>query len=196
MTKDYIGSKIGMWLFLCTELILFCGLFLIYSVYRLKFSSDFHECAKTLDLTMGSANTIILITSSLFMALSILYIQKKDKNLSILFLIFTIILGFLFLFNKYFEWESKITHGIYPNSSALLKKSHGEILFYGLYYAMTGLHGLHIIAGIFILFFMLIFVMKEKINKADFIKLENSGLYWHFVDIIWIFLFPLFYLIT
>ncbi len=187
MRKDYIGSKIGMWLFLFTELILFGGLFLIYSVYRLKYSFDFHECAKTLDLTMGSANTIILITSSLFMALSILSIQKKDKNLSILFLIFTIILGALFLFNKYFEWENKITHGIYPNSITLLKKSHGEILFYGLYYAMTGLHGLHILAGIFILFFMLIFLIKEKINKTDFIKLENSGLYWHFVDIIWLF---------
>jgi cytochrome c oxidase subunit 3 len=98
--------------------------------------------------------------------------------------------------NKGFEWGTKIEHGIYPNSPALLARPKGEILFFGLYYVMTGLHGLHVLIGVCVLSVMLILVAKEKINQRRFVPLENSGLYWHLVDIIWIFLYPLFYLIT
>jgi len=101
-----------------------------------------------------------------------------------------------FLVNKYFEWSAKFAHGIYHSSPKLLEQSSGEVLFYGLYYVMTGLHGIHVLGGVVLLAIMWYYVTKEIVHKSDFVKLENSGLYWHLVDIIWIFLFPLFYLIT
>jgi len=194
--RDYTGSKIGMWLFLLSEILLFGGLFLLYSTYRYKYSFDFHLAAGELDRILGTLNTLILITSSLTMALSISSIQKGDRKLSSLFLISTILFGVLFLVIKSFEWTAKIHHDIYPNSPRLLGRSPGEVLFYGLYYSMTGLHGLHVLVGVFVLSVVLVFMMKGKINTDHFVLLENSGLYWHLVDIIWIFLFPLFYLIT
>ena len=194
--QDYTGSKIGMWLFLLSELILFGGLFLLYSSYRYKNPFDFHLAAWELNRVLGTINTLILITSSLTIALSILFVQKGDRRLSGLLLLATIFLGLLFLGIKYVEWTAKIEHGLYPNSPRLLGRSKGEVLFYGLYYSMTGLHGLHVLVGLFVLSGMLILMMKGKINENRFIPLENTGLYWHLVDIIWIFLFPLFYLIT
>lgn len=194
--RDDTGSKMGMWLFLFTEILLFGGMFLLYSVYRSKNPQDFHQAAFELSTMAGTINTLILITSSLTMALSISAVQKGDKKLSKTFLVITIIFGLLFLVVKYFEWSAKFQHGIYPNSPELLDRSQGENLFFGLYFVMTGLHGLHVLVGIFVLSFMLVFMIKEKIGQNDFIKLENSGLYWHLVDIIWIFLFPLFYLVT
>jgi len=194
--KDYIGPKIGMWLFLLSEILLFGGLFILYSMYRYKNPMDFHLAAEELDRILGTLNTLILITSSLTMALSISSVQKGDRKLSTLLLMSTIFLGILFLVIKSFEWTAKIHHEIYPNSPRLLGRYKGEVIFYGLYYAMTGLHGLHVLVGIFVLSVMLIFMLKGKINADYFIPLENSGLYWHLVDIIWIFLFPLFYLIT
>ena len=113
-----------------------------------------------------------------------------------LLLMVTVALGLLFLVLKGVEWGTKINHGIYPNSPVLLARAKGEILFFGLYYVMTGLHGLHVLVGIGVLSVMLILLMKERIHQAHFTALENSGLYWHLVDIIWIFLYPLFYLIT
>ena len=194
--RDDTGSKIGMWLFLFTEILLFGGMFLLYSVYRSKNPLDFHQAAFELSTVAGTINTLILITSSLTMALSISAIQKGDKKLSKAFLIMTIIFGLLFLVIKYFEWGAKFQHGIYPNSPELLDREQGEILFFSLYFIMTGLHGLHVLIGIFLLSFMLFFMVRETIGQNDFIKLENSGLYWHLVDIVWIFLFPLFYLVT
>jgi len=194
--RDYTGSKMGMWLFLFTEIILFGGIFLLYSVYRAKYPVDFHNAALELNATIGAINTAILLTSSLSVALSITAIQKDEKTLSAGLLIFTIFMAFAFLVNKYFEWSAKIHHGIYPNSPDLSKHPGGEIIFFGLYYVMTGLHGVHVIIGIIVLSIMLFLVLKDIVNKTDFIKLENAGLYWHIVDIIWIYLFPLFYLIT
>ena len=194
--QDITGSKIGMWLFLLSEILLFGGLFLLYSAYRYKNPFDFHLAAWELNRVLGTLNTLILITSSLTIALSIASIRKGDIGRSKLFLIMTIVLGLLFLMNKYFEWSTDIQHGIYPDSPRLLGRSKGEILFFGLYYTMTGLHGLHALVGLMVLSVMLILIMKGKVNGNYFIPLENSGLYWHLVDIIWIFLFPLFYLIT
>lgn len=193
--KDAIGAKIGMWLFLFTELLLFGGLFLLYMAYRLQYTKDFIIGAQELDIVLGTVNTIILLTSSLTMALSIAAIQRGKKTLSVLFLISTISLAFGFLIIKYFEWTAKFQHGIAPNSPELLSKPNGEIVFYGMYFAMTGLHALHVIIGAVVLLFMLVFLIRNKITQDDYIKLENSGLYWHLVDLIWIFLFPLFYLI-
>jgi cytochrome c oxidase subunit III len=194
--KDYIGSKIGMWIFLLSEVILFGGLFILYAAYRYKFRGDFHLAAMELDKILGTLNTLILLTSSLTMALSIASIRKGLRTPSLAYLAVTVLLGLLFLLNKYFEWSAKAGHGIYPNSPDLLGRSSGEVLFFGLYYAMTGLHGLHVLVGVGILSVMCLFVVKGRIQRTDFILLENSGLYWHLVDIIWIFLFPLFYLIT
>ncbi len=194
--QDYTGSKIGMWLFLLSEILLFGGLFILYSSYRYKNPLDFHLAAWELNRVLGTINTLILITSSLFMALSIFSIQKGNHKLSMLFLLGTILLGSLFLSVKYVEWTTKIEHGLYPNSPRLLGRSKGEVLFFGLYYSMTGLHGLHVLIGISILSVMLVLMIRGKINQNRFVPLENSGLYWHLVDIIWIFLFPLFYLIT
>lgn len=194
--RDYTGSKIGMWLFLLSEIILFGGLFLLYASYRYKNPSDFHLAAWELDRVLGTLNTLILITSSLFMAISIFFLKNGNRKLSVLFLFGTLFLGSLFLGVKGVEWSAKIDHGLYPNSPRLLERSHGEVLFYGLYYSMTGLHGLHVLVGLGILFVMFILMIKGKINEHRFIPLENSGLYWHLVDILWIFLFPLFYLIT
>jgi cytochrome c oxidase subunit 3 len=194
--RDDTGSKIGMWLFLLSEILLFGGLFILYSTYRYKNPIAFHLAAWELNRVLGTLNTLILLTSSLTMALSIYFIQKGNRKGSASFLMATIFLGFLFLIIKYAEWATKIGHGIYPNSPRLLGRSKGEILFYGLYYSMTWLHGLHVLVGILVLSVMLFLMMKGKINENRSIPLENSGLYWHLVDIVWIFLFPLFYLIT
>lgn len=194
--RDDAGSKIGMWLFLLSEMILFGGLFLLYASYRYKNPLDFHLAAWELDRVLGTLNTLILITSSLLMAVSVFFLKNGNRKLSALSLLATLFLGSLFLGVKGVEWSAKIDHGLYPNSPRLLERNQGEVLFYGLYYSMTGLHGLHVLAGLGILFTMFILMIKGKINEHRFGPLENSGLYWHLVDILWIFLFPLFYLIT
>lgn len=194
--RDDIGAKMGIWLFLFTELLLFGGMFFLYSVYRFTNQDAFHLAAKELNTLIGCFNTAILLTSSLTMALSITAIQKGSKRLSIFFQLITIVLALGFMVNKYFEWGAKFHHGIFPGSEVLLEKSSGEILFFGLYYVMTGLHGLHVIIGVVLIGVMTAFTAKGIIHKDSFVKLEAAGLYWHLVDIIWIFLFPLFYLIT
>ncbi len=193
--RDDEGAKIGMWLFLFTELLLFGGLFILYMAYRYQYSQEFHLAAKELDITMGTVNTMILLTSSLTMVLSIVALRKGNKLYSMLYLILTKVFALGFLVIKYFEWSAKIHHGIYPGSEHLADMSNGQVIFYGLYYTMTGLHGLHIIIGITILAFMLNFISRDKITTDNYVKLENGGLYWHLVDLIWIFLFPLFYLL-
>jgi len=193
--KDEIGSKIGMWLFILSEILLFGGLFVLYSVYRFKNPLSFHLAAGDLNRLLGTLNTLFLITSSLTVAVSISSLKKGERKSSLIFLTITLFLGSAFLANKYFEWIGKIHHDIYPNSTRLLEREKGEILFYGLYYSMTGLHALHVVIGLVVLFIMVILIGKGKVSETNFIPLENFGLYWHLVDIIWIFLFPLFYLI-
>jgi len=194
--RDDYGARMGMWLFLFTELILFGGMFLVYSVYRFTNQAEFHLAATELNTIIGTFNTAILLTSSLTMALSITAIQKDNRTLSIFLQILTILLGLFFMVNKYFEWSAKINHGLFPGSDELLTKSSGEILFFGLYYVMTGLHGLHVLVGMVLIAVMTRFTSRGIITHDNYVKLENTGLYWHLVDIIWIFLFPLFYLIT
>jgi cytochrome c oxidase subunit 3 len=194
--RDDIGTRMGMWLFLFTELLLFGGLFFLYSVYRFTHQQDFHVAAKELDTLIGTFNTAILLTSSLTMALSIAAIQKRNIKLSIFFQLLTILMGAGFMINKYFEWMHHIGVGIYPGSEELLSKGPGQTLFFGLYYTMTGLHGLHVVIGAIVIGTMTRFTIKGVITPDNYTKLEAAGLYWHLVDIIWIFLFPLFYLIT
>jgi len=194
--RDDVGSKIGMWLFLLTEMLLFGGLFIVYSVYRFRNPEAFHLAAHELDVVIGTINTAILLISSATIAMSITAIQLKNKKLTLVLLGITIILGIVFLVNKYFEWGGKIEHHIYPGSETLVLRGQGDVLFFGLYYFMTGLHALHIIVGLIFIGFVFVRIYKDEIDGGNFSLLENSGLYWHLVDLIWIFLFPLFYLIT
>jgi cytochrome c oxidase subunit 3 len=193
--RDDVGTKMGMWLFLFTELILFGGMFVIYAVYRFQHTAEFELAAKQLDTLVGTINTLVLLTSSLTVAMSITAIQRGQKNVSLLLLGTTILLALVFLVNKYFEWRHKFEVGLFPQSPELLNKPPGEILYFGLYFVMTGLHALHVIIGAVILAFMMYFVHRDVITRDSFVKLEAGALYWHLVDIIWIFLFPLFYLI-
>jgi cytochrome c oxidase subunit III len=192
--KDYERSKLGMWLFLFTEILLFGGLFLLYSAYRARYPFEFHDGGQHLNVFIGVANTIILLTSSLTVVLSISSIQKDKRRTALFYLSATIVLGAVFLVNKCIEWHGEIRHGLYPNSPALARHAMGDQVFFGLYYSMTGLHGLHVFAGIVLMSIMLGLVARRKISGADSGKLENAGLYWHLVDVIWIFLLPLFYL--
>lgn len=194
---DAEASKIGMWLFIFTELLLFGILFVIYSVYRYLNHDAFHLAAEELDTYVGAVNTIILLISSMTIAMSVTALKKKNKPLTLILNGITFILGIVFLVNKYFEWGAKFDHGIFPGSATLTETlSQGEILFFGLYFIMTGLHALHIIIGLVFIVVVMWKVAKGKVHADRSVLLENSGLYWHLVDIIWIFLFPLFYLIT
>jgi cytochrome c oxidase subunit 3 len=193
---DQEASKLGMWLFIFTELLLFGGLFLVYSIYRFLNPEAFRMGGEELNLTIGAVNTIILLVSSMTIAMSTSALQKKDKKLTLFLLGITILLALIFLVNKYFEWGVKFEHGIWPGSQHLVNDlSKGEILFFGLYFVMTGLHALHIVVGMIVIIVALSKVQKGTVNADRPSLLENAGLYWHLVDLIWIFLFPLFYLI-
>jgi cytochrome c oxidase subunit 3 len=192
---DPVASKMGMWLFLFTELILFGTLFIAYAVYLHLYTRDFQAGSALLNVPIGAVNTIILLTSSLTMALSIWALQKGKKPLCLGLMSATVFCSIAFLVIKGFEWSAKIHHHIYPNSPLFDAWPRGQVTFYGLYYAMTGLHALHVLAGAFVILFAFVLVRKGKIHRDRIAFLENTGLYWHLVDIIWIYLFPLFYLI-
>ena len=194
-TIDKTGVKIGMWIFLYSEIILFGGLFVLYAVYFPNFPEDFAQGGKELNRIFGTANTLVLLISSFTVAASITAIQQRRKGLAIGFLIFSLLCGVTFLVNKYFEWGAKFHHDLYPNSDRLLDSEPGFNIFFGLYYTITGLHGLHVIIGMVLLAISLVLIARDKISAERYAMLENSGLYWHLVDLIWIFVFPLFYLV-
>jgi cytochrome c oxidase subunit III len=193
---DAEASKIGMWLFIFTELLLFGGLFIVYSIYRYLNQEAFHLAGEELNITIGAINTVLLLVSSMTIAMSTSTLQFKKKGATLGLLAVTILIGVVFLVNKYFEWGTKFQHGIWPGSEQMLNEfSQGEILFFGLYFVMTGLHALHIIIGLIIILFAVVRIQNGTVNENRAVLLENAGLYWHLVDLIWIFLFPLFYLI-
>lgn len=194
--RDDEASKLGIWLFIFTELLFFGGLFITYAVYRHAHPEAFHLAAQELDVVVGTINTVILLVSSMTIAMATTSIQKKDKRTTLVLIWVTLLLALVFLVNKYFEWSGKIDHGIWPGSPLLEELGRGDTLFFGLYFFMTGLHALHIIIGMVLIAVILVRVQKGRITFDNFQLLENGGLYWHLVDLIWIFLFPLFYLIT
>lgn len=194
--RDDEADKLGMWLFIFSELLLFGVLFLTYSVYRYLNPVAFGLAAEELDVVIGTINTVILLLSSLTIAMSITAVQTGRTQHAIIFLGATLFLSLVFMVNKYFEWSGKISHGLYPGSEHLQGLGQGDTLFFGLYYMLTGVHALHMIIGMAIIGFVIYEVKRGKINKGDYAYLENTGLYWHLVDLIWIFLFPLFYLVT
>ncbi len=192
--RDDFGSKLGMWLFLVTEMVLFGGLFIGYSYMRYKYPAEFHHGGAELNATLGIINTVVLLTSSLTVVLAIVATQRNEMKRAMAFLGTTISLGGVFLVIKSFEWAAKFHHGLYPNSPHLATLPPGEQVFFGLYFSMTGLHGLHVIAGMGVLAWVLGKMARGQVRPDRYIHLENAGLYWHLVDVIWIFLLPLFYL--
>ncbi|NQV15974.1 cytochrome c oxidase subunit 3 [bacterium] len=207
---DEEGTRLGFWLFLFTELLLFGAFFIIYSVYRSSYLGDFKLAAESLNTTIGTVNTIILLSSSLTMVLSLDAIKRGASGLSKTFLLFTIALGTAFLVIKGFEWAAKFDHHLFlqtSNGIAAGKGSPllnpgaemlppGQVLFFGLYFIMTGIHALHIIIGAVWMLIVYAWTARGSINKDNYGVLERCGLYWHLVDVIWIFLFPLYYLVA
>jgi cytochrome c oxidase subunit 3 len=192
---DPLVGRIGMWLFLFSEALLFGALFIAYAADINLFRDDFSRCSRELDRMIGAGNTLILLTSSLTVALSIAALERKDPRRSLACLAVTVLLAAAFLAVKSYEWGHKIAHGIYPNSAEMLARPAGEQTFYGLYFVMTGLHALHVAAGIGALAVAAALVARGRVRAERPGILVNVGLYWHLVDVIWIFLFPLFYLI-
>ncbi len=193
--NDYRGSKLGFWLFLFTELMLFGAMFLVFAYFFYKMSGDFVTASSSLNLLLGGINTFILLFSTYFMGMSLVLLKEKKLKKSQLYIYITILLSLIFLVIKYMEWSTEIHHGIYPNSEILNAKEYGEILFFGLYYTMTGFHGLHIIVGIGLMFWVLKLIYNKKITPDKNVILENVALYWDLVHLVWVFLFPLFYII-
>jgi len=194
--RDDEASKLGMWLFIFTELLLFGGLFLVYSVFRAEYPTNFHEGSLELSVTIGAINTIALLISSMTIAMALTAIQKDNKKLALALISITLILATVFLINKYVEWGAKFEHGLYPGSPLMKYLDRGHLLYFSLYFFMTGLHALHIIVGMVLLTICLFKVRSGNVNSKSYIHLENGALYWHLVDLIWIFLFPLMYLIN
>ncbi len=192
---DPLGIKIGMWTFLFTEGLLFGTLFIAYFVYLNMYPWEFMAASATLDKLIGAGNTVVLLTSSLTMALSIAALERSNRRLSIQLMVATLGFALVFLVVKGFEWAHKFEVGIYPRSEYMLTQLREEQLFYGFYFTMTGLHAAHVIIGGVLILVAIKMVASGSVHKGRIALLENVGLYWHLVDVIWIFLFPLFYLI-
>jgi cytochrome c oxidase subunit 3 len=191
------SSTLGMWIFLVTEIMFFGGLFLAYVVYRSTYPQAFAAASHTLNVLMGGINTAVLIGSSLTMALAIWAAQVNWRKGIVLFLLLTIALGSTFLVVKAFEYREKFEHHHVPGPNFEFdgpQPEHAEIYF-SLYFIMTGLHATHMVIGIAILGVLAWFAYKGKYDSSYYNPLEVTGLYWHFVDIVWIFLFPLLYLL-
>lgn len=191
------SAKMGMWLFLLTEMLLFGGLFCAYAVFRSWNPEMFVNAHRFLNVELGTLNTIVLITSSLTMALAIRSLQIDNKKQAVSFLVATLVFAAIFLVVKYFEYSHKIHLGQLPGKYYTFQGVEGTNphIFFGIYFAMTGLHGIHILAGMIVIAIMLYKTVTNQFSSQYYTPVENTGLYWHLVDLIWIYLFPLFYLI-
>ena len=192
--KDYAGAKLGMWLFLFTEILLFGGLFILYAVYLARYPQDFSNGGHQLNVVLGGTNTFLLVTSSLFAAMALTAIQQDKPQLTLKLIGGTIFCAAGFMVIKFIEWSAKFHHGIFPGSEHIIKGPPGESVFFSLYFLSTGIRGLHVLIGATLLAVVAYRVKKRTITGTDFVMLENSVLYWHLVDLVWIFIFPLYYL--
>src|SRR5919198_3158971 len=195
--QQHEAATLGMWVFLVTEVLFFGGLFLVYSVYRSWYSDAFAAASHELDIVLGAINTAVLITSSLTMALAVHAAQLGRRRALMLFLCATMALGGVFLGIKAVEYSHKFVEHHVPGPSFQFEREysrHAQI-FFSLYFIMTGLHALHMVVGFGIMLVMLWWAWKGTITAEYYSPIEISGLYWHFVDIVWIFLFPLLYLL-
>jgi len=197
MGQQHEAATLGMWLFLATEVLFFGGLFAAYMLYRVWYPGTFGEASRTLDITLGTVNTMVLITSSLTMALAVHAAATDERRGTMIFLVLTMILGAVFLGIKGVEYYQKFAEHHVPGPGFHFEGQAPERaqLFFSLYFAMTGLHALHMIIGFGILCVILFMTWRGAFSARWHTPVEITGLYWHFVDIIWIFLFPLLYLV-
>jgi cytochrome c oxidase subunit 3 len=192
---------VGMWSFLVTEIMFFGGLFLAYSIFRVNNQAIFVDAGhKYLDIKAGAFNTVVLLTSSLSMAMCVYFAQKADRVKQLLCLGFTLLCSFVFLGVKAIEWSKEFAEHHLPGANfAYVTDAHISTakaqIFFCLYFAMTGLHAIHVIVGILLMVVLGVLIAARRPGVKYYMPVEMFGLYWHFVDIVWIFLFPLFYLI-
>jgi cytochrome c oxidase subunit III len=195
--QQHETSMLGMWVFLATEIMFFGGLFTGYTVYRVLHPAAFEAASRHLDIVLGTCNTGVLLTSSLTMALAVRSAQLGERWRTVVFLVVTMLLGVGFLGIKGSEYYQKYVDHLVPGPSFSFpgpQSREAEMFFY-LYFVLTGLHAIHMIAGVGVLTVMTILAGRGRFTAAYYTPLEVAGLYWHFVDIVWIFLFPLLYLV-
>ncbi len=194
------AAELGMWLFLATEVMFFGGLFLAYFVYRMHHEEAFAAASRTLDLTLGTINTLILLSSSLTMALAVRSLDRQQHSSSVRHLLATTALGVIFLGIKSYEYHHKVVEGHNPFLQGRFNwpgaQFEGAAAYFNLYFLMTGLHALHMIIGIALLLLLALLIRRGRLRGESKIVIHNMGLYWHFVDLVWVYLFPLFYLIS
>jgi cytochrome c oxidase subunit III len=193
------AARLGMWLFLATEILLFGGLFIGYSLYRAMYPEGFHAASHHLSAELGLVDTFILIISSFTMAMAIHFAAVRKKNVAVGLLVATIALGLSFLVVHGYEYWHDISVGAVPGkffNVPELADKHGASMFFTLYFLMTGLHSLHVLIGACILAVLTYFTWRGDYSARYINPLENGGLYWHLIDLIWIFLYPLLYLIA
>jgi len=195
--QAYQASKLGVWLFLVTEILLFGGLFVAYIVFRALYPDMFHEASQFLNRPMGALNTIVLICSSFTMAMAVNKTRNEERTQAMVFLAITFILAGCFMAVKYFEYSHKIHEGLLPGihySFQAIEHNKAK-LFFSLYFMMTGLHGFHVVAGMGLILWVFVKTYYRQFNRNYYTPVEMTGIYWHLVDLIWIYLFPLLYLI-
>ena len=194
--QEFSAAKLGMWLFLAQELLFFSALFVAYAVYRSLHPEMFIDAHHHLSWKMGALNTVVLIISSFTMVMSVRSAQLNQVKACFWYLAATFTCATGFMVVKGFEYAEKISHGYLPSvwfsGEGLYETMH---IFFGIYFAMTGLHGLHVLVGMGLIIWLMIKTSKGHFSSEYFTPLENVGLYWHLVDLVWIFLFPLLYLI-
>jgi cytochrome c oxidase subunit III len=202
MDQQNSANKFGMWLFLVQELMFFGGLFMAYITFRFMYPDTWLVAAEQLDKTMGGINTVVLLTSSLTMALAVRAAQTNDRKALKMHLLLTIAFAFGFLIIKYIEYSHKLHVGLLPGPWFTGEALTGPIgpdfapqIFFGIYFMMTGVHGLHVVIGIGLIFWLFLRSRRGDFSPDNYSAVENIGLYWHLVDLIWIFLFPLLYLV-
>lgn len=196
--QAFESSKMGVWLFLVTEILLFGGLFVVYIMYRAMYPEMFHEAHHHLNRVLGAVNTVVLICSSFTMAMAVGATQRNDTNRANQYLLITLFCAFLFMVVKYVEYTHKFHEGLLPGAFFSFESAeHPKIaLFFSLYFMMTGLHGIHVLVGMGLILWCLIRSNKGHFGSDYYTPVEMTGIYWHLVDLIWIYLFPLLYLIT
>jgi cytochrome c oxidase subunit 3 len=195
MAQQLEASVLGMWVFLVTEVMFFGGLFMAYLLYRYMYPEAWLAGSHELNEVLGGVNTVVLICSSLTMALAVRAAQVGSRKGQIVNLILTIFFGTIFLVVKYFEYSAKFEHHLVPGSSFDPARDPAQQLYFSLYFMMTGVHALHMVVGVVLMLIILRMAWKGQFGPGYYGPVEISGLYWHFVDIVWIFLFPLLYLI-
>jgi cytochrome c oxidase subunit 3 len=194
---EFVSSKLGIWLFLCTEILMFGGLFVGYTYYHALYSNVFAEGAKYLDWELGALNTVVLLVSSYTMAMGIHHAQNNNTKKCVINLWITLGCAFMFLCVKYIEYSHKIHIGALPGDLFHLAAPHNPKLplYFSFYFCMTGLHATHVIAGMALIYWVLRRAKRGEFSHEYYTPLEGVGLFWHLVDLIWIYLFPLLYLI-